>query len=96
MKPGDFVRTREALTGIARGPSSEHGDGRACEIPRGALCEVYEVQELLGWVTVHFDLEDSGPREPFFCEAVTTEDRLEPAKRPGPPPIMMPEPPPDL
>jgi hypothetical protein len=60
------------------------------------LCEVYEVQDLLGWVTVHFDLEDSGPREPFFCEAVTTEDRLKPARRAVAPPIIMPKPPANL
>jgi len=88
VRVGDFVRTREALAGIARGPSAAHGDGQSCEVPSGAVCEVYDIEEGLGWVTVHFDLEDSGPNQPYFCEAITTQDKLAPASRPPLPPII--------
>lgn len=88
MKAGDHVRTKAALTGIAQGPSKKHGDGRPCEIPAGAVCEVFDVERTSGWLTLHYELEASGPREPYRCEAVAFPEQVEPAARPPLPPII--------
>jgi hypothetical protein len=88
MKPGEFIRTRQALLGVAQGPSAEHGDGAPCEIPAGSLCEIYDVQPTLGWLTLHFELLDSGPRQPYRCEAIATAQQVQPASRPRLPPLM--------
>jgi len=88
VKPGDWVRTSEPLMGFAQGPSAEHGDGAPREIPAGALCEVFSVERTTGWVTVHDDLDDSGPREPYRVEAIAEPDMLTSAERPELPPMI--------
>jgi hypothetical protein len=88
MKSGDPVRTREPLMGFAQGPSAEHGDGAPREIPGGALCEVVAIDRTTGWVTVHFDLDDSGAREPYRVEAITEPAMLTAARRPELPPMI--------
>lgn len=88
MKPGDWVRTTEPLMGFAQGPSAAHGDGAPQEIPAGGLCEVFSIDVKTGWVTVHFDLDDSGPREPYRIEAITEAEKLATARRPELPPII--------
>ena len=88
MKPGDWVRTREPLMGFAQGPSAAHGDGASREIPAGGLCEVFSIDATTGWVTVQYDLLDSGPHEPYRIEAITDRDTLTAAQRPALPPII--------
>jgi hypothetical protein len=82
VKPGDWVRTVESLVGTAQGPSAEHGDGALREIPIGARCEVFDVEGTTGWLTVHYDLEDSGPLESYRVEAIAEPRQLVPATRP--------------
>jgi hypothetical protein len=62
--------------GFAQGPDAEHGDGAPREIPAGALCEIYAIDRTTGWVTIHFDLVDSGPKQPFRVEAIVDADML--------------------
>jgi hypothetical protein len=86
MKPGDWVSPRGPLMGFAQGPSLDHGDGAPREIPAGALCEVFSMDRTTGWITVHFDLEDSGSLQPYRIEAITEPEFLTAAQRPKPPP----------
>lgn len=88
MKPGDHVRTKVTLTGTAQGPSEAHGDGGHCEIPAGGVCEVFDVERNTGWLTLHYDLEESGPLEPYRCEAIAFPDQVEPGPRPPLPPMI--------
>ena len=95
---GDWVRLYESQYGTAQGPSAKHGDGRPWEVPAGGVCEVFSVDQTTGWLTLHFDLDDSGPREPYRVEVIVEPDEVEIAKKPpyqgwdG----VMPDPPPDL
>jgi hypothetical protein len=88
VKPGDVVRTREPLMGFEQGPSTEHGDGAPREIPADGLCEVFSIDRTTGWITVHFDLDGSGPREPYRVEAITEREMLTAARRPELPPMI--------
>src|SRR5215211_7301163 len=98
-EPGEWVRLLKAEYGTAQGPSAgEHGDGEMREVPGGAACEIFAVERNTGWLTLHFELEDSGPREPFRVELIASSEDVEPA---GKPPYKgwggeMPDPPPDL
>jgi hypothetical protein len=87
VKVGDMVRLREAQYGFAQGPSAAHGDGRACEVPAGAMCEVFAIDRTTGWLTMHFDLVESWPREPFRVEIILAADDVEatgsPARSPS-------------
>lgn len=74
--------------GFAQGPDPDRGDGAPREIPSGAVCEVFDVETSTGWVTVHFDLEDSGPREPYRVEAIVEPGSLTSASRPPLPPMI--------
>jgi hypothetical protein len=89
MKPGDWVRTHEPAMGFAQGPyPDEHGDGAPREIPADALCEVVSIDRTLGWVTIHFDLDDSGPKQPYRVEAIVEPETLTIGKRPQLPPMI--------
>jgi hypothetical protein len=95
---GDRVRLLRSEYGTAQGPSSEHGDGAPREVPAGALCEVFSLNETLGWLTLHYDLDYSGAHEPYRVELVVEPDDVESAE---PPPFQgfdgtMPDPHPDL
>ncbi|HMJ37095.1 MAG TPA: hypothetical protein VK501_24535 [Baekduia sp.] len=89
MKPGDYVRTCEPAMGFAQGPHrDQHGDGQPREIPAGALCEIFSINRATGWVTVHFDLDDSGQKEPYRVEAIVEPDMLTMGTRPSLPPMI--------
>jgi hypothetical protein len=90
VKPGDHVRTKVPLRGTARGPSAAHRDGCPREIPTGGSCDLFDVARITGWLTLHYDLDESGPREPYRCEAIAFSDQAEPAARP-PLPSIIPE-----
>ena len=67
-------------------------------MPSGAVCEVLSVDRTSGWITLHFDLDDSGAHQPYRVEVIVERDDIDPAE---PPPYkgwdgVMPEPPPDL
>jgi hypothetical protein len=81
-EPGQWVRLIEAQYGTAQGPSVEHGDGEMREVPAGAVCEVFAVDRTTSWLTLHFDLEDSGPREPYRVELIVGPKEVEPTRRP--------------
>lgn len=95
MKAGDYVCAKVALNGTAQGRSSAHGDGGPCEIPRRGLCEVFDVERITGWLTLHHDLDESGSLEPYRCEAIAFPDQVEPATRPPLPPTI-PQGPPNI
>jgi hypothetical protein len=88
VKAGDWVYTTDPVMGFAQGPSAGHGHGSPREIPAGALCEVYAIEPVRDWVTIHYDLEDSGPREPFRIQATVELAELRPGLRPSLPPII--------
>jgi len=84
VRVGDWVRLRESQYGTAQGPSDKHGDGRPWEVPSGAVCEVISVDGTTGWLTLHFDLDDSGAHEPYRVEVIVEPDDVDPAE---PPPL---------
>ena len=88
MKSGDWAYTGKSILGFAQGPSAEHGDGAPREIPAGALCEIYSIDQTTGWVTIHFDLVDSGPKQPFRIEAIVDAEILVLGPRPALSPII--------
>jgi hypothetical protein len=88
VKAGDWVRTREPLMGFAQGPSAEHGDGAPREIPAGAPCEIFSVERRTGWVTIHYELDSGGSREPYRVETITEPEMLTVTTRPELPPMI--------
>lgn len=74
--------------GFAQGPSVAGGDGAPREIPAGGLCEVFSIDTATGWVTIHFDLDESGPRQPYRIQAITESQMLSAARRPDLPPMI--------
>ena len=88
MRAGDCVYTTEPVLGFAQGPLADYGDGAPREIPIGASCEIYAIDPTTGWVTIHFDLEDSGPKQPFRVEAIVDAEILAPRARPTLPPLI--------
>lgn len=80
---GGWVKLREAHYGTAQGPSAEHGHGRPWEVPAGAICEVFGIDATAGWLTLHFDLDESGPREPYRVEVIVEPKDIEPTQKPA-------------
>jgi hypothetical protein len=93
---GDFMLLKTASMGFAQGPSATHGDGAPRKISAGSRCEVFDVDRTTGFITVHWDLEDSGAHEPFRVSAIVGREDLDPAQRPAPPEMQLPDPPDDL
>ena len=79
---GDYVRLLNDEVGTAQGPSREHGDDEMREVPAGSVCEIFGIEETPRWLTLHFALDDSGPREPYRVEIIVGEDAVEPTDPP--------------
>lgn len=88
MKSGDWAYTGKPILGFAQGLSAEHSDGAPRDIPAGALREIYSIDQTTGGVTIHFDLEDSCPQQPFRVEAIVDAEMLVLGRRPALPPII--------
>jgi hypothetical protein len=88
VKFGDWAYTGKPILGFAQGLSAEHGDGAPREIPAGALCEIHSIDQTTGWVTIQFDLENSGPKQPFRVEAIVDAEMLVLGRRPALRPII--------
>jgi hypothetical protein len=97
LKPGAWVRLREAQMGRAHGFSKRHCDGESWEAPAGSFCEVWDVDSTTGWITVLCELS-GGKLTPHSVEVIVGEDDVEPAAKPKRPGIgdQMPLPPPGL
>ena len=84
----DWAYTGRPIRGFAQERSAEHGDGEPREIPAGAFCEIDSIDQTTGWVTIHFDLVDSGPKQPFRVEAIVDAEILVVEPRPALLPII--------
>lgn len=88
MRPGDWVRVSEPLIGFAQRPSGTMAIVRRWRFPPARCARCSQLKRTTGWVTVHYDLGDSGRHKPGRVEAIVEPELLTATKRPELPPMI--------